>query len=49
MINLTKSEREALNELFCYLKVSNFPIYKRILLKIDRIIILIKAYLNRQI
>ncbi|SFP02819.1 hypothetical protein SAMN05216234_104104 [Hydrogenimonas thermophila] len=47
MSNLTKSEREGLNDLFCYLEVSNFPIHKRILLKINRLLIFIKLYIIR--
>ncbi len=47
MSNLTKSEREGLNELFCYLEVSNFPMHKRIMLKINSFIIFIKLYIIR--
>ncbi len=35
MSNLTQSERDGLNELFCQLKVANLPFYKRILLRVN--------------
>jgi len=47
MSNLTKSEREGLNELFCYLEVSNCSMYKRILLKLNHFLVFIKVYIIR--
>ena len=35
MSNLTQSERDGLNELFCQLKVANLPFYKRVLLRFN--------------
>jgi len=42
MSNLTQSERDGLNELFCQLKLANLPLYKRLLLKINAILSLVK-------
>ncbi|BDY13747.1 hypothetical protein [Hydrogenimonas cancrithermarum] len=45
MSNLTQSEREGLNELFCHLEVANLPFYKRLLLRLNHLVILMKMYL----
>ncbi len=47
MSNLTQSEREGLNELFCHLEVANIPFYKRLLLKINHLILLFKTHIYR--
>jgi hypothetical protein len=45
MSNLTQSEREGLNELFCQMKLANLPIYKRLLLKLNALVTLMKIRL----
>lgn len=45
MSNLTQSEREGLNELFCHLQVANLPFHKRLLLRLNHFLILMKTYL----
>ncbi|WP_353662158.1 hypothetical protein [Hydrogenimonas sp. SS33] len=42
MSNLTQSERDGLNELFCQLKLANLPLHKRLLLKINALLALLK-------
>ena len=45
MSNLTQRERESLNELFCRLKADNLPFYKRLLLRLNHLIVVMKMYL----
>ncbi|WP_456403399.1 hypothetical protein [Hydrogenimonas sp.] len=47
MSNLTQSEREGLNELFCHLKVANLPLYKRLLLRLNHFVVLLKMRIIR--
>ncbi len=47
MSNLTQSEREGLNELFCHLKVANLPLYKRVLLRLNRFALLLRMRIIR--
>ncbi|WP_201352782.1 hypothetical protein [Hydrogenimonas urashimensis] len=47
MSNLTQSEREGLNELFCQLQLANIPLHKRILLRLNHLLVLIKTHLMR--
>ena len=45
MSNLTQSERDGLNELFCQLKLANLPLYKRLLLKMNALLMTLKMRL----
>ncbi len=47
MSNLTQSERDGLNELFCRLKVDNLPLYKRVLLRLNRLSLYLKMIIIR--
>ncbi|MCF6200857.1 MAG: hypothetical protein L3J42_01820 [Hydrogenimonas sp.] len=47
MSNLTQSERDGLNELFCHLRVANMPLYKRVLLRLNRIALSLKIKIVR--
>jgi len=47
MSNLTQSERDGLNELFCQLKVANLPLYKRALLRLNRLLLLFRVKIIR--
>jgi len=47
MSNLTQSEREGLNELFCQLEAANLPLYKRVLLRINRLALLLRIRIVR--
>ena len=38
MSNLTQSERDGLNELFCQMKLANLPLYKRLLLRLNALV-----------
>ena len=42
MSNLTQSERDGLNELFCHMKMANLPFYKRLMLKINAFVLFVK-------
>ncbi len=42
--NLTQSERDGLNELFCQLKLANLPLYKRILMRVNRFFLLLRVH-----
>ncbi|WP_300366568.1 hypothetical protein [Hydrogenimonas sp.] len=46
MSNLTQSEREGLNELFCQMKLANLPLYKRLLLRLNHLLLLVKTHLS---
>jgi hypothetical protein len=45
MSNLTQSERDGLNELFCQMKLANLPLYKRLLLRFNRTVMSLKLRL----
>jgi hypothetical protein len=45
MSNLTQSEREGLNELFCHLQVANLPLYKRLLIRLNHLFVFLKTHL----
>jgi len=45
MSNLTQSERDGLNELFCQMKLANLPFYKRLLLKLNGMLMGVKIAL----
>ena len=47
MSNLTQSERDGLNELFCHLKVAQLPLYKRVLLRLNALAIFLKMKIVR--
>ena len=47
MSNLTQSERDGLNELFCQMKLANLPLYKRLLLRLNHLFLVIKTNLLR--
>ncbi len=47
MSNLTQSERDGLNELFCHLKVDNLPLHKRLLLRLNRLSLFFKMIVIR--
>ncbi len=49
MSNLTQSEREGLNELFCHLNVANLPLYKRVLRRLNHYVLLLKTRIIRLI
>ncbi len=49
MSNLTQSEREGLDELFCHLNVTNLPLYKRLLIRLNHLVVFIKIRIVRMI
>ncbi|WP_456452633.1 hypothetical protein [Hydrogenimonas sp.] len=48
MSNLTQSELDGLNELFCQLRLANLPLYKRLLLKLNGLLVALKMALFRK-
>jgi hypothetical protein len=42
MSNLTQSERDGLNELFCHMKMANLPFSKRLKLRLNALLLLLK-------
>ena len=47
MSNLTQGERDGLNELFCHLEVESLPLYKRLLLRLNRLALLLRMFYIR--